>query len=196
MAGPVLARVYSCWQDFPRGIAAFRFGKDVSMSTRKIATAFLLTFCLAACPRVFAQAAVAPATDSQTAVQYAHAAETDPLTQTASQQRKEAINFVENDHQTDVLLCAPIFSQMKDNHSSNSGEIIRQYIASSAVFVYEHPQSATDKAAQNLAGIEAALNVYQKFLAADPKTKSKFLDSLEKDRSNGNLEKRIKDLCK
>jgi hypothetical protein len=134
-----------------------------------------------------AQSNVAPAKDSATAVQYANAAETDPLTETARLERKEAMAFAENDHQTHILLCQQIFQQMNSNRGANAHEISLQYLISAAGFLYVHPEAVADSTAQNVAGVEAALNVYEKFLASDPKSRSKFLDSLAKQRDSGKL---------
>jgi hypothetical protein len=129
-------------------------------------------------------------------VSYAHAAETDPLGQLASLQRKEAMTYVENDHQTHVLLCQRIFKEMASNQAANGREVTMQYMIAAAAFLYEHPEAASDSKAQNLAGVESALNVYEKFVAADARSRFKFLDGLEKDRAKGDLEKQVSSLCK
>jgi hypothetical protein len=168
------------------------------MPVRGVVTIFLsvLTLSTSASLRLFGQADVAPATDSAAAVRYAHAAEADPLTQTARLQRKEAMTFMENDHQTHVLLCQQIFNEMNNNHASNAHEITMQYLISAGGYLYAHPEAVSDSKAQNLAGLNAALNVYDKFLAVDPKTHAKFLDSLEKERVKGDLDKRLAEICK
>ena len=159
-------------------------------------TLLLPILALSVSPQLFGQTDVPPATDSASAIRYAQAAEADPLTPTASLQRKAAMDFMQNDHQTHVLLCQPIFSAMNNNHSSNAHEITMQYLVSAGAYLYAHPEAATDSKGQNLAGLDAALNVYDKFLAGDAKTRAKFLDSLEKERVKGDLGKRISSMCK
>jgi hypothetical protein len=138
---------------------------------------------------------VPAATTQQQAVAYAHAAEADPLGPQADQQRKAAMAFDENDHTSHVLLCTSIFTQMNSAKGSRAHDISLQMIISAAAFLYEHPEAANDSGKQNVAGLNAALNVYEKFLAADPKAKSSFYDNLLKKRSEGKLEKEVADTC-
>ena len=138
---------------------------------------------------------VPPATTQQQAVAYTHSAEADPLGPQADRQRKAAMAYDENDHTSHVLLCASVFNQMNAVKSSHAREIALQMIVSAAAFLYEHPEAATDSGKQNVAGLTAALNVYEKFLAADPKTKSSFYDNLIKKRDAGKLEKEVANIC-
>jgi len=166
------------------------------MQGRSFSRFFLLALAMPVSTSLFAQSTVAPATDSTIVVRYAHAAEADPLTETAKQERKEAMTFAENDHNAHVLLCSQLFHQMTSSHAANAGEINLQYVVSSAAFLYEHPEAASDSLSQNIAGIDAALNVYEKFLAADSKSRSKSLDSLLKQRNDGKLKDVISQTCK
>ena len=95
-----------------------------------------------------------------------------------------------------VSLCLQIFQQMTGNHSANASEITTQYLISAAAFLYQHPEVASDSTAQNVAGMDAALNVYEKFLADDSKTRFKFLDNLDKQRNDGKLKDAIQRICK
>ncbi len=151
--------------------------------------------CLTACLSIAAQTVIAPVTNFTTEIRYAHAAEADPLTPVAHLQREEAMRFSGADHSSHVILCHRLFKDVKDNPSANAVEMTHQYLASASAFLYEHPPSASDHTAQNLAGIDAALNVYEKFLDADPSTRSPFLDSLQQERMKGTLHKRVSSLC-
>ena len=166
------------------------------MHNRSFSALILSSLVTLASTTLSAQSNVAPAQDSATEIQYAHAAETDPLTDTAKLERKEAMAFAQNDHKTHILLCQQLFQQVTSNHAANASEISLQYLVSAAAFVYEHPEAAADSNAQNVAGIEAALGVYEKFLAADSKSHSKFLDSLVKQRNDGKLKDYISKVCK
>ena len=155
----------------------------------------LFTILCATLPLV-AQTAVPPVTTTAAVIEYAHAAEMDPLAPTSAPQRKAAMNFAENDHTTHVLLCAQVFQEMQKNHAANAHEVSLQYVVSAAAFLYGHPEAATDSQAQNLAGLDAALNVYKAFLGTDGKSRSKFLDTLEKQRADGKLKDYLAHLCK
>jgi hypothetical protein len=137
----------------------------------------------------------APATTSQQAVAYAHAAEADPLGPQADQQRKAAMAYAENDHTSHVSLCQTVFNQMNSDKSNHGHDISIQMLISTAAFLYEHPEAASDSRSQNVAGLNSALNVYEKFLAADPKTKYSFYDNLLKKRAEGKLEKEVAGMC-
>ena len=106
------------------------------------------------------------------------------------------MKFVENDHTTHVLLCSQVFQQLQGNHAANSHEITLQYLVSTAAYLYEHPDAANDSLAQNLAGINAALDVYGPFFSSDGKSHYKFLDTLAKQRADGKLKESLANLCK
>jgi len=130
------------------------------------------------------------------AIQYARAAEQNPLDPSASEQRNQAMKFFENDHTSHVLLCQSIFNEFVGNKKDHAHDISLQMLISAAAFLAEHPGSAQDSTKQNLAGVDAALNVYVKFLASDPKTQTHYLDDLLKKRDDGKLEQAIQKSCK
>ena len=156
----------------------------------------LLCIVLCATLPSIAQTAVPPVTTTAAVIEYAHSAENDPLAPAAALQRKEAMSFAENDHTTHVLLCAQVLSEIQKNRAANAHEVSLQYVVSAAAFLYGHPEAATDSLAQNIAGIEAALNVYEAFVRADGKSRSKFLDTLQKQRTDGKLKEYLAHLCK
>ena len=145
---------------------------------------------------IHAQPSVRPATSGQDVATYAAAAAADPLTPTAKEQRHAAMSYAENDHSSHVLLCVKLFQQMSSLSTPDGHEISLQYVISAAGFLYQHPDAAADSTAQNLAGIDAALQVYEKFLAANPKNHVKILDSLDKEKADGKLKEAITKMCK
>ncbi|MDR3734408.1 MAG: hypothetical protein P4L10_02605 [Acidobacteriaceae bacterium] len=155
----------------------------------------LVVFTLIALPGSLWGQDVPPATTQAQAVAYAHAAEANPLAPEAAQQRKNAMSYMENDHTSHVLLCQSVFQEMNNDNKAHGHDVELQMIISAAAFLYEHPEAASDSKAQNLAGINAALNVYEKFLAADPSTKFSYYEKLLKKRSEGKLEKEIASAC-
>jgi hypothetical protein len=163
---------------------------------RRTSCLLLAAFLLQFTSFVSAQTHVPPAASSADEIAYAQAAASDPLTETAKMQRKAAMKYAEDDHTSHVSLCLQIFQQMTGNHSANASEITTQYLISAAAFLYQHPEVASDSTAQNVAGMDAALNVYEKFLAADSKTRFKFLDNLDKQRNDGKLKDAIQRICK
>jgi hypothetical protein len=160
---------------------------------RKIMAAL---FCAVLVSSLQAQTDVPTATSRADEVRYAKAAEADALTPLAAQQRAAAMKFAEDDHETHVLLCMQVFQQLNSNHSANAHEISLQFMTSAAAFLYEHPEAATDSVAQNVAGLDAAANVYKSFLAANPKTHFKFLDNVLKQQASGSLKDFVTHTCK
>jgi hypothetical protein len=130
------------------------------------------------------------------AIQFAHAAEQSPLGPNASQQRTQAMKFFENDHTSHVLLCQSIFHELVTNKKGHAQDISLQMLISASAFLAEHPESANDSTKQNMAGIDAALNVYDKFLATDPNSRSSYFDGLLRKRGEGKLEEAVQKSCK
>ena len=143
-----------------------------------------------------AHAAVAPASDPKTVIEYAKAAESDPLGSDARSQLTEAMRFIDNDHTNHVLLCNQLYQELSHYKTPDAGIIKVQYMASTGAFLYEHPEAASDSIAQNVAGLRAALHVYEKLLAVDPGVRSRFLDKMEKEENSGTLSEALAKLCK
>ena len=145
-------------------------------------------------------AALAQATGVEKAtdrvVRYAQEAAADPLTSASAEKRAAAMQFVEDDHQTHVLLCQNVFNQMKGNNSKNAHEVMIQYLISAAAYLYQHPESSGDMNAQNVAGLEDAAKVYRKFLEAEPKSHFKFMDNVSRQQTAGTLKEFVMKTCK
>lgn len=66
-------------------------------------------------------------------------------------------------------------------------EILTQDILAMATLIIEHPEMANDREAQQLAGVEGALNVYRAILRDKPNTKSAALDTMLGVQARGEL---------
>ena len=152
-------------------------------------------FLAIACGLTFAQTS-AIEKPSDRVIRYAHEAASDPLTPASAEARAAAMQIVQDDHQTHVLLCQNVFNQMRSNNSKNAHEVTFQYLISAAAYLYQHPESSGDMSAQNVAGLDAAAKVYQKFVEAEPKSHFKFMDNVLKQQSGGTLKDFVANTCK
>ncbi len=67
------------------------------------------------------------------------------------------------------------------------GEILFQYMFSMAVLVIQHPETANDPDAQQVAGAAGALRAYRAILGSRPDARSPGLDSLMEIERRGGL---------
>lgn len=66
-------------------------------------------------------------------------------------------------------------------------QVLLQYMFSMAALIIEHPETAKDENAQQLAGVESALKAYRVIVAARPDGRSANLDTLVKAQADGRL---------
>jgi hypothetical protein len=128
------------------------------------------------------------------AISYAREAERDPLAPDAAKLRKEAIRFAKS-NPNGIDVCEELLTKLGDSHKPNSIDIGYQAIISSAAYFFERRGNLIDRSNEKLAGVQAALNVYERFLAADPKSQVTYMDSLLKLRSKGDLEPYVRSHC-
>ena len=122
-----------------------------------------------------------------TAVTAAHSSEQNPTSSTAPDERRAAVQYFTNDHSLHVTLCYKIFSALPQEKQGIGHEVMLQYMASTGAFLVEHPDESKSAAAQNLAGIEAALGVYTALLSTESRIHFRYLDDLVKKRVSGQL---------
>jgi hypothetical protein len=76
---------------------------------------------------------------------------------------------------------------MVESNYQYAPEVLFQDMFSMAAFVIEHPKTANDSNAQQLAGVEGALNAYRSILRDKPEAKSAALEDLLQTQSRGEL---------
>jgi len=79
-----------------------------------------------------------------------------------------------------------------DKDYSYASEIVLQYTFSMAALVIEHPETANDPNAQQLAGVVGALKAYRSILRGKPSAKSPILDSLLETEARGEMPESIR----
>jgi len=120
-------------------------------------------------------------------VEVAHKLEQSPLDEGLRSEREWALKWLIQVPDVHVELCSNALGPYLREKFKRSPEITLQLTLSSGAFVIEHPEQATDKVAQNVAGVEGALKAYQAILKQEPKSKSRALDDLLEKQSKGEL---------
>ncbi len=125
--------------------------------------------------------------ERDTAVKIARLLETDPFHKDAKKLRESLLLWIIDVPDIHVELCTAYMPPEKSTDKNYGSEIFNQTMFSSAAFVIEHPDQASDRVATQLAGVEGALKVYETILTTKPKAKSAFYDGLLEKRNKGEL---------
>src|SRR5271157_2105435 len=109
---------------------------------------------LSVSPQLFAQ------TNSTTEerahwVELAHKLETNPLDGALNKDAEKAVKRLIEVHDIHIALCGAVFGDLTAAKGKYSGQITRQYLLASAVFVIEHPDKASDAGLTNLSAVQS-----------------------------------------
>ena len=142
-----------------------------------------------ACGPTPASASDAPSSpeDRRRFVSVTKSLERAPLSPDLEADRSWALEWLTNAPDVTVTVCADIFGGMLKSKYPYTGEITVQNMFSMAALVIERPETANDPNAQQLAGVEGALNAYRSILADKPKARSPALENLLQTQSRGEL---------
>lgn len=119
------------------------------------------------------------------AVQIAHKLEANPLDDSLQSDRAWLLQWATEVPDVNVAICAG-GGEFKKKYKYGP-QLTFQKLASQVAFVIERPDQAQDRVAQELAGVQGALNAYQAILKANPKTHSEYWDDLLRRQSAGTL---------
>ena len=120
-------------------------------------------------------------------VSVARSLEQAPLEPGARADREWALAWLTEAPDVSVTLCPDALGGMLPEDYPYSGEIVLQDAFSMAAFAIEHPESANDPNARQLAGVEGALTAYRSILRTKPKATLAALDALLQTQSRGEL---------
>lgn len=113
--------------------------------------------------------------------------EQSPLEPSLKGDREWALSWLTEVPDVTVTICADALGGLLKSKYPHAGEIILQNSFAMAAFAIEHPERASDPNAQQLAGLEGALNAYRSILRDKPEARSPALDALLKTQSRGEL---------
>ena len=125
--------------------------------------------------------------DKQRFVAIERRLEAAPLDKTLEQDRSWAIRWLTDAPDVTVNVCLEPLNGVSDKTYPRTAEIVIQYSLAMAAFIIENPGKAEDVDAQQLAGVEGALNAYKAMRVARPDEKSPELDKLLAMQSGGQL---------
>lgn len=125
-----------------------------------------------------------------------HQLEANPLDEGLRKEADDAIHRVIHVNDFHVKLCEGVLNEFKSLDYVHHPAIFRQYFIGAAAFEVEHPDQGNDMLKANIGAVESVLRAYRSILAQQPGAKSKFLDSLLKNQSDGKLDDALRKICK
>jgi hypothetical protein len=110
-----------------------------------------------------------------------------PLDPNLQADRAWAMQWLTEAPDVSVSVCDdPLGGVIKSDYP-HAPEILAQYMFSMAVWIIEHPEGVNNPNAQQLAGVEGALNAYRSILRDKTAARSPALDKLLATQSQGGL---------
>jgi hypothetical protein len=125
--------------------------------------------------------------DQQRFVSITHNLEKAPLKPGLQADRQWAIQWLTDAPDVSVTACLDPLAGVSQANYSHGAEIVVQYILSIGAFIIQHPEKEKDPVAQQLAGVEGALNAYRSILKAEPAANSPPLEKLLDMQARGQL---------
>jgi hypothetical protein len=155
----------------------------------KIATLpTVLLAVLASTPSALAQtSAHSSPEDRQRSVSNDRSLERAPLDARLQADRKWALQWLIDAPDVSVNVCLDPLGGVSEKDYAHTGEVIVQYTIAMAALVIENPEKANNPDAQQLAGVEGALNAYRSMRAAQPNDTSPAFEKLLGMQSRGEL---------
>lgn len=115
------------------------------------------------------------------------ALETHPMEKETATQREKALVWVIETDQVQVGTCGGIVGLFADKKNKSANDMTGGYIIGMAAFKLKNPEKAKDEYAAQLAGLEAALKMYEAIVRDKPKAKNDAVEDLLIKRKNGEL---------
>jgi hypothetical protein len=156
-------------------------------SARRKIGVLVLGLALAAVPNMASAGKKRSSTeDLQRFVAITHSLEQAPLAESSRGDREWALAWLTEAPDVSVTICTDALGGMYQSEYPHSAELILQDVFAMGAFAIEHP-GKDDLQAQQLAGVESALNAYRSILKDKPEAKSAFLDQLLDTQAQGGL---------
>jgi hypothetical protein len=150
------------------------------------ALALGLALVFGSAPAIAAGAHTSPE-DRARFVSITHKLEETPLLPGLQADRAWALQWLIDAPDVGVSVCPSMLGGLDQNGYPYASQIVLQYTFSMGAFVIEHPESANDLNAQQLAGVAGALKAYRSILRDKPDAKSPALDALLETEARGGL---------
>jgi hypothetical protein len=137
-------------------------------------------------PAIAADAHSSPA-DRARFVSITRTLEDAPLLPSLQPDREWALQWLTEAPDVSVSICSASLGGVVQSKYPYAGKVLLQYMFSMAALVIEHPETAKDPNAQQLAGVEGALRTYRSVLRDKPEAKSPDLEALLATQTRGEL---------
>ena len=121
-----------------------------------------------------------------------HAWQANPTGPQAKDQFAWVLKFFVEVPDLSVHVCT-IFDKLPKGDKKDASVIFGGEFMAQAAFVIENPDKKADLLAEQQAGVEGALRIYELLLAANPKDRQTYLDDLIQRRTNGTLADFVKE---
>ena len=125
--------------------------------------------------------------DRQRFVSIVHSLERAPLEPSLRDSRSWAIQWLTDAPDVTVTVCLDPLGGVSEKHYAHTSVVVVQYALAMAAFIIENPDKSNDPDAQQLAGVEGALNAYRAMRTAQPNEKSPELEQLSGMQNRGEL---------
>lgn len=126
------------------------------------------------------------------ALENIHAWQANPTGPQARDQFAWVLKFFVEVPDLSVHVCT-IFDKLPKGDKKDASVIFGGEFMAQAAFVIENPDKKADLLAEQQAGVEGALRIYELLLAANPKDRQTYLDDLIQRRTNGTLADFVKE---
>jgi hypothetical protein len=123
----------------------------------------------------------------QRVVAIAHKLEATPLDQTLFPERDWARQWILENPDVRIRTCMQLLSDLRRPRYKFRLEIVDQMMLSSAAFLIEHPDKASDHLAENVGGLQGVLKAYAAIVKSNPDARVQALDELLEKESRGKL---------
>lgn len=149
--------------------------------------AILLAFLVWAAPAFAQTTAHSSPEDRQRFVSVVQRLEHAPLDPSLQDDRAWAVRWLTDAPDVSVEACLDPLGGVSEKDYAHAPAIVVHYMIAMAAFIIENPAKANDPDAQQLAGVEGALNAYRAMRIARPNDKSAALEKLLEMQSRGEL---------
>ena len=147
----------------------------------------LLAVLVCAPPTLAQTSAHSSPEDRQRLVSIERSLERTPLDSSLQADRKWAVQWLIDAPDVSVNVCLDPLGGVSEKDYARTAEVVVQYTIAMAALVIENPEKANDPDAQQLAGVEGALNAYRSMRAAQPNDTSPAFEKLLGMQSRGEL---------
>lgn len=125
--------------------------------------------------------------ERQRVVAIAHKLEAAPLDPALGSDREWAVKWIFSSPDVPVHLCTRLLSDLRRPRYKYKSEIGSQLLISTAAFIIEHPEKASDNLAKSVDGMEGVLKAYMAILKTDPQATAQSLDAYLQKQKEGKL---------